>query len=363
MRIHTSYLRLLACLFAVLLPCRGELDEPAAMDQSSTQMAVDTYFGDYEGTYSFSETAVADGAPAPAEAEAKVIAEGNSRYHLVLRAKPLDPSEWPLQIELEGRLQGEKMIVDGHAGGHDWRGEIANGALKIAKQGYGGAFEMKRVMKKSPTEGLPPPGDAIVLLAFQPGQKPGLDEWKEAGWVTTAEGILHKEPTQGGKPARAHHDLYSRRDFRNVRLHVEFRLPYEPDLHEQARGNSGVFLADRYEVQVLDSYGLMPGAGDCASIYDVAPPRVNAAFPPLSWQTYDITFDAPKLDAAGKMTRGPSITVLWNGVKVHENQTAPTPTGDPRRPNAASGSIRLQDHGNLVYFRNIWVQELPDKGE
>jgi len=326
-------------------------------------MAVDTYFGDYEGTYSFSETAVADGAPAPAEAEAKVIAEGNSRYHLVLRAKPLDPSEWPLQIELEGRLQGEKMIVDGHAGGHDWRGEIANGALKIAKQGYGGAFEMKRVMKKSPTEGLPPPGDAIVLLAFQPGQKPGLDEWKEAGWVTTAEGILHKEPTQGGKPARAHHDLYSRRDFRNVRLHVEFRLPYEPDLHEQARGNSGVFLADRYEVQVLDSYGLMPGAGDCASIYDVAPPRVNAAFPPLSWQTYDITFDAPKLDAAGKMTRGPSITVLWNGVKVHENQTAPTPTGDPRRPNAASGSIRLQDHGNLVYFRNIWVQELPDKGE
>jgi hypothetical protein len=345
-------------LVAFLLPCRGGFDEPTVMNQPSTQTVRDPYFGDYEGTYAFSDTSVADGAPAPAAAEAKVVAEGNHRYRIVLRAKPLDPSEWPLQIELPGRLEGEKIVVDGHAGGHDWRGQIAGGALSIAKQSYGGGFEMKRVIKKSPTEGLPPPPGAIVLLAYQPGQKPSLDEWKDSGWVATHEGIVHRA-AEGGKRG----DLFSKRDFRNVRLHVEFRIPYEPDFREQERGNSGVILAERYEVQVLDSYGLAPGAGDCAAIYDVAQPRVNAAFPPLSWQTYDITFYAPKLDDAGKLIRRPEFTVLWNGVKVQENQTAATPTGDPHRANAASGSLRLQDHGNLVYFRNVWLQELPDKPE
>jgi len=112
---------------------------------------------------------------------------------------------------------------------------------------------------------------------------------------------------------------------------------------------------------VLDSYGLVPGSGDCASIYDVAPPRVNAAFPPLSWQTYDITFYAPKLDASGKTVRGASVTVLWNGVLVHDNQTVLAPTGDPSSPNAESAPLRLQDHGSLDYYRNIWLQELPDR--
>ncbi len=348
----------LSGLLTVLLPCRSGFGQPAVVNQLSTQTAEDPYFGDYVGTYSFSDTSVADGAPAPAAAEAKVVAEGNRRYRVVLRAKPLDPEEWPLQIELAGRLAGEKITIDGHAGGHDWRGQIAGGALSVAKDGYGGVFEMKRVIKKSPTEALPPPAGAIVLLAFQPGHKPSLDEWKDSGWVATDEGFVHRA-LEGGKRG----DLFSKRDFRNVTLHVEFRIPYEPDAREQGRGNSGVILAERYEVQVLDSFGLVPGAGDCASIYDVAQPRVNAAFPPLSWQTYDITFYAPKLDAAGKLVRRPSFTVFWNGVKVHENQTAATPTGDPHRENAASGSLRLQDHGNLVYFRNVWVQELPDKPE
>jgi hypothetical protein len=334
-------------------------DEPTVMNQPYTQEVEDPYFGDYEGTYAPSDLKPDAGGPQPVTAEAKVFPQGNRSYRVVLRAKPLDPAEWPLQVELDGRLEGERIRVTGLVGGHEWEGEIAKKRLKVNKRGYGGSFEMKQVMKKSPNEGLKPSAKAIVLLAYEPGKKPSLDEWKDAGWVTTEEGTMHKNPGEGPRPDLPRRDLYSKREFRNVRLHLEFRLPYEPDLREQARGNSGVFLADRYEVQVLDSYGLVPGDGDCASIYGVAPPRVNAAFPPLSWQTYDITFYAPKVKG-GKMVHGPRLTVLWNGIKVHENQTAPTPTGDSERPNAGSGPIRIQDHGNLVYYRNIWVEELPD---
>ena len=335
------------------------LDEPIVISQLYTQEVQDPYFGDYEGTYAPSELKPEEGAPQPVRAEAKVYPQGGQNYGVVLRAKPLDVAEWPLQIELNGKLEGGRIRVSGVAGGHKWEGEIANSTLKVAKRGYGGLFVMKQIMKASPTQGLKPPSTAIVLLADEPRQKPSLDEWKEAGWVTTKQGIMHKNLGKESSPDLPHGDLYSKREFRNVRLHVEFRLPYEPELREQSRGNSGIILADCYEVQVLDSYGLVPGAGDCASIYGVAPPRVNAAYPPLSWQTYDITFYAPKIEG-GKMIRSPRFTVLWNGIKVHENQTASTPTGDPERPNADSGPLRIQDHGNLVYFRNIWLEELPD---
>jgi hypothetical protein len=335
-------------------------DEPSVMNQPYTQLVQDPYFGDYEGTYLPSDTPAAQGAPSAVPADAKVVAEGNRHYRVALRARPLDAAEWPLAVELGARLEGERLVVSGSSGGHEWEGQIAKGTLKINKRGYGGLFELNRVVKKSPREGAKPPANAIVMLACEPGQKPNLNQWKEAGWVTTEEGIMHKNPGQGPRPDLPRRDLYSKREFRNVQLHVEFRVPYEPDLREQARGNSGVILADRYEVQVLDSYGLLAGTGDCGAIYGVAPPRVNAAFPPLSWQTYDITFYAPKMDG-NKMVRPPRLTVLWNGVKVHENQTSPTPTGDAQRPNAGSGPLRIQDHGNLVFYRNIWLEELPDE--
>jgi hypothetical protein len=340
---------------AILAAAYGQ--EPNPGDPLFTQTSVDPYFGDYVGTYTASETPAAAGGPAPVAAEAKVVPQGNRAYRIVLDAKALDPKGLPMQIELPGHVDGERVVVGGTSGGHDWDGEVSAKTLRVSKHGYGGVFEMKQVMKQSPTEGLKPPPGALVLLAFDPGHKPGLDQWQESGWVATDDGILHKNPGDGPRG-----DLRTRREFRNVRLHVEFRIPYEPDKREQGRGNSGVIFADRYEVQVLDSYGLITGAGDCAAIYGVAPPRINAAFPPLSWQTYDITFHAARMDG-GKMVHGPRFTVLWNGVKVHENQTSATPTGDPNRPNADVGPIRLQDHGNLVYFRNIWVQVLPDSAD
>ncbi len=350
---------ILSILIQAVPSARGQyFDEPTVMNLPYTQMVPDPYFGDYEGTYTPSDMKADAGGPPPVMAEAKVIPQGRRRYRVVLTARPLDPQSLPLQIELTGVLEGERIRVAGEAGGHDWEGAIDNKSLAINKRGYGGRFEMKRTLKHSPTEGLKPPTDALVLLAFEPGRKPTLDQWQDAGWVTTEDGILHKNPHLDAP----RQDLSTKRQFRNLRLHLEFRIPYEPDLREQSRGNSGVILADRYEVQVLDSYGLVSGSGDCASIYSVAPPRVNAAFPPLSWQTYDITFQAAKMDGS-KLVRAPRLTVVWNGAKVHENQITTTPTGDADRPNSETGPLRLQDHGNLVYYRNIWLQELPDATE
>ena len=147
----------------------------------------------------------------------------------------------------------------------------------------------------------------------------------------------------------------------SVRLHVEFRVPYMPKEKGQGRGNSGVYLQGRYEVQVLDSFGITKlETGDCCGIYGVKPASTNAAKAPTVWQSYDIEFHAPKFEG-GKKTEPARMTVHWNGVKVHDDTKIPLDNttagmgGDPATP----GPLMLQDHGNPVEFRNIWI--LPTK--
>ncbi|MBN2307692.1 MAG: DUF1080 domain-containing protein [Candidatus Hydrogenedentes bacterium] len=150
--------------------------------------------------------------------------------------------------------------------------------------------------------------------------------------------------------------IVSKATFMDHRVHIEFRTPFMPDAREQARGNSGVYLQGRYEVQVLDSYGLEGLDNECGGIYKVARPRVNMCAPPLQWQTYDIVFRAPRYDASGNRTNEGTITVRHNGVVIHEDQPVSAPTaagagGEASQP----GGLHLQDHGNPVQFRNIWV--------
>jgi len=153
-------------------------------------------------------------------------------------------------------------------------------------------------------------------------------------------------------------DIESKQRFTDYQLHVEFKVPYMPNAKGQARGNSGVFQQGRYEIQVLDSYGIEdPGTGDCGAVYNQAAPLVNACKPPRSWQTYDITFRAPRFDEEGKAVEKAHVTVIHNGIIVQNNQEIKGPTwGD------TFGKLVLQDHGNPVQYRNVWILPLPPTG-
>jgi hypothetical protein len=154
--------------------------------------------------------------------------------------------------------------------------------------------------------------------------------------------------------------IITKKEFMDLKLHLEFRTPFMPEARGQGRGNSGVYLQGRYEVQILDSYGLQGLDNECGGIYRVAAPRVNMCAPPMQWQTYDITFRAPRFDQAGNKKSDACLTVLHNGVQIHNEVKAPTPTTAAPDSNITKpGGIYLQDHGNLVQFRNIWLVEQP----
>ncbi|MGK3208542.1 family 16 glycoside hydrolase [Amycolatopsis sp. MEPSY49] len=170
-------------------------------------------------------------------------------------------------------------------------------------------------------------------------------------------------PVAGGSMEALGGDIRTRQKFGDFKLHVEWYEPnYPPEVTGQARGNSGVYLQDRYELQVLDSYGDTSLANDEAgAIYSQKAPDVNAATAPLTWQTYDITFRAARFDSAGTKTDNARVTVVWNGVTVHNDVaiTGPTGGGDPEGPGL--GAIRLQDHGDAgenPRFRNVWVEPI-----
>ena len=216
-----------------------------------------------------------------------------------------------------------------------------------------------RVVDPGPfTSPAPAPSDAEILFdgrsldrwrsADDPGRRA---RWKvEAGYfeVVAGTGSIGTVDTFG-----------------DVQLHIEWMAPSQARGSGQDRGNSGVFLMGQYEVQVLDSWGndTYPD-GQAAALYGDAPPLVNASRPPGQWQTYDIVFRRPRFDAGGAVTRPARMTVLHNGVLVHDAVELRGPTShQERRPYAAHADalpITLQDHGHAVRFRNVWIRRLVD---
>jgi hypothetical protein len=140
-------------------------------------------------------------------------------------------------------------------------------------------------------------------------------------------------------------------------LHIEFRTPFMPTAEGQARGNSGVYLQECYEFQVLDSFGLEGKNNECGGLYSMEEPKVNMCFPPLSWQTYDFDFTAPKYDANDKKVANARVTLRHNGVVIYDNVEIPKLTAGGRPNEGATGPLMLQNHGNPVVYRNIWVVE------
>jgi hypothetical protein len=192
----------------------------------------------------------------------------------------------------------------------------------------------------------PPPG-AVVLFD-------GKDEsqwiYKKGGGPTTWPVVDGAMEVHGG-------NIITKDKFGDFTLHIEFWCPnLPPNVKGQGRGNSGVYLQDRYEIQVLDSYGVNPiGLGDCGAIYNQKIPDVNACLPPEQWQTYDITFRAARFDSSGKKTENARVTVVQNGQTIHKDAEIKQPTGEGEPESPAPGPIRLQDHHNKVRFRNIWI--------
>lgn len=213
-----------------------------------------------------------------------------------------------------------------------------------------------RVVSAAPSLMQPPPSDAIVLF-----DGTSLEQWEsprggQAAWVIR-DGYMESVRGSGG--------LRTKRSFGDVQLHVEFALPTPPDGVGQGRGNSGVFLMSRYEIQVLDSWKNHTYAdGQAGAIYGQSPPLVNASLPPGEWQAYDVVFRRPRFRPDGELVSPARLTVFHNGVLVQDNHEAWGPTrwlqylsyeGHPDR-----APLSLQDHANPVRFRNIWLRELDE---
>jgi len=194
---------------------------------------------------------------------------------------------------------------------------------------------LERIDRSSPTLGAQPRGEATILFDGS-----GTEQFTRA--EMTADGLLMEGADV--KPM-----------FQDFNLHVEFRLPYMPEANGQQRGNSGLYLQSRYECQVLDSFAQEPLINGCGALYKFKAPDLNMALPPLVWQTYDIQFTAPRWAADGTKIRDAHITSWLNGVKIQDNVALPNKTGAGKQEEPLLLPIRLQDHGDPVRFRNVWI--------
>jgi hypothetical protein len=294
--------------------------------------------GEYTGEY-----AGADGAKVRLGAQVRALGDGAFRSVFFGGGLPGDGWDGKTIIQktpstdgavpTDSRLQGDKVVIE------QVYKAVCDGRTIAGRTDAGASFELRRVLRKSPTLGAPAPAGALVLF-----DGTNTKEWQRGAVLTPKKWLGPGATTV--------------RKFRDYALHVEFMISYVP--HTQnigQRPNSGVYLQQRYEIQILDSFGVTMGVHDCGVLYAQITPKINMCYPPLTWQTYDIDYTDARYDAAGKKTQLARCTVNFNGTVILDNVPIlhSTPGGIPESPQAEG--IYLQAHGLPVYFKNVWIVE------
>ncbi len=307
----------LAWLVVACVACAGVAAAAVEIDKAQ---------GLYEGTVGDQK----------AEARLVAVKEG---FKLLIR--PLDKDSTAPKIELNGKVEGDSIVLSGGGAEAKW------GDFAVSGKAGDKAIQLKRVERLSPTLGLKPPAGAVVILDgknFDELVKKPLKGGQEQEWKIVEEGAI--QVPKGG--------MNTKRQFAgSFKYHVEFRCPLMPPATSQGRGNSGCFLPNGEEIQVLDSFGMNTyTGGGCGGLYKYKDPDTFDVFslasaPPLQWQTYDVEYRVEVKD--GKPAGKPRLTVLHNGIKIHDNVEL--------KKDARPGNLNWQDHGNPVCYRNIWVLE------
>lgn len=232
---------------------------------------------------------------------------------------------------LLGRRSGQTLVLSGGP----WAMFVTPTNCKIIDATGATLGTLDRIERQSPTLGATPPEGAIVLFD-------GSDTSAFMNGEMNSQSLL----TQGA-------DI--REMLGDFDMHVEFRIPHMPKLRDQQRGNSGLYLQSRYECQVLDSFGDANVFNGLGALYRYKAPKMNMAFPPLSWQSYDVHFTAARFAADGSKVRNARITTWVNGVMVQDDEELPGPTGAGKEESPTLLPTKIQDHNDPVRFRNIWV--------
>lgn len=272
----------------------------------------------------------------------QVIARGDGKFEAFAFPGGLPGAGWTGQtrIRAAGELDGDTAILRST----EPPGEVhlRQGTARVLNDQKKEIGTLRRTIRKSPTLGRKPPQGAIVLFDGRSAER------------------FHKGRLIDGMLREG---MTSKDTFGSFRLHMEFMLSYMPWARGQGRSNSGVYMQGRYEVQILDSFGLAGEQNECGGIYGIAKPKVNMCLPPLSWQTYDIEFHQALFDSEGKRTKPARMTVSHNGVVIHENVSLPkSTTAAPRKTGPEPGPLYIQDHRNPLRFRNIWIEPIKETG-